>query len=61
MTREELFESMKLLHEKTQRDFPICKKALLEAEGDFYKAKNLLETDPKYDWVKEKLSQGYRI
>ena len=61
MTRKELFESMKLLHEKTHRDFPICKQALLEAEGDFYKAKNLLETDPKYDWVKEKLSEGYWI
>ena len=61
MTRKELFESMKLLHEKTQRDFHICKQALLEAEGDFYKAKNLLETDPKYDWVKEGLSKGCRI
>lgn len=61
MTRKELFENMKLLHEKTQRDFPICKQALLEAEGDFYKAKNLLEADPKYDWVKEKLSEGYWI
>lgn len=58
MTRKEFFEVLKNLHEKTHRDFPICKQALLEAEGDFYKAKNLLETDPKYDWVKERLSKG---
>ena len=61
MARKELFVNIKLLHKETKRDIPICKKALLEAEGDFYKAKNLLNNDPRYDEIKEKLSQGYRI